>query len=130
WDDESQRWAKILLIALLAAFFCCSLFAGLHTKSFQAAFAALLVGGSATAIGAAFGFLFGIPRTVQEPSTRPAEGFYVESAYHTNTNLEQISDWLTKIIVGATLIELQNLIPFFESISTFVSPAFGGKDSE
>jgi len=42
-----------------------------------------------------------------------------------NTNLEEISDWLTKIIVGATLVQLGNLIRHFGTLATAVSSIFG-----
>ena len=42
--------------------------------------------------GGVLGFLFGIPRTLQNG---------------VNTNLEQISDWLTKILVGVALIQIR-----------------------
>jgi hypothetical protein len=40
------------------------------------------------------GFLFGIPRAAKDDET-------------TNQSLEDISDWLTKIIIGASLVELR-----------------------
>jgi len=38
-----------------------------------------------------------------------------------NTNLEQISDWLTKIIVGIGLIELRNLPELINRASAFIA---------
>jgi hypothetical protein len=66
--------------------------------------ASVLVAGAATAVGALLGFLFGIPRTTQDQGQRT--GGPAELPYSSNTNLEQISDWLTKILVGVGLIEL------------------------
>lgn len=71
----------------------------------QSTASAFLLAGAAVAAGVLIGFLFGIPRARQQSSApgdgqTPAEGFVV------NTNLEQISDWLTKIIVGVGLIQL------------------------
>ena len=62
--------------------------------------------GTALALGsAAFfytggleGFWNGIPRAVQ--GSTPSTGV---TDYQANTNLEQVSDWLTKIIIGVTL---------------------------
>ena len=93
----------------------------------------VLEAGAAFAFGALVGFLFGIPRSLQgKPTqvTRPAatgapgtkdpastasdkpEGMRAagDAGYGSNTNLEEISDWLTKIIVGLGLINLK-LIP-------------------
>lgn len=49
------------------------------------------------AAGIAFGFLFGVPKADPEKTT---------GRYLPNTSLEQISDWLTKLIIGATLVQL------------------------
>lgn len=60
-------------------------------------------------VGAALGFLFGVPRYKSASAVGPASGSSPVQdvvAFTPNTNLEQISDWLTKIIVGATLVQL------------------------
>lgn len=85
--------------------------------------------------GGLFGFLFGIPRTLQQQrdgehdgaSTQNADG--QSSTYAPNTNLEQISDWLTKILVGAGLIQLTKLRQFCADAATSLAPGFGGGDS-
>jgi hypothetical protein len=46
-----------------------------------------------------------------------------------NTNLEQISDWLTKVIVGATLVQLTNIPSAAARLFTAMAPALGGGDS-
>ncbi|WP_153278131.1 hypothetical protein [Saccharothrix syringae] len=63
---------------------------------------ALLVAAAATACGALTGFLFGIPRIPEDRAQR-GDGTTALSA---NTNLEQISDWLTKILVGVGLVQV------------------------
>lgn len=72
---------------------------------------ASIVSGGALAVGVLLGFLFGIPRTVQQSAASPSstEMAGVSSFQSTNTNLEQISDWLTKILVGVGLTQLQSL---------------------
>jgi len=51
-----------------------------------------------------FGFLFGIPRVPPQPetpnNTTPA------SNYRPSNSLEQVTEWLTKILVGAGLVQL------------------------
>jgi hypothetical protein len=46
-----------------------------------------------------------------------------------NTNLEQISDWLTKIIVGLGLIQLGKLPGYLVRASSYVGQTFGKDDS-
>ena len=64
-------------------------------------FAAFLAGGT-------FGFIFGIPRTSTSDQADGRSGERKPQQV-VNTNLEQISDWLTKALVGAGLVELQSI---------------------
>ena len=62
------------------------------------AFAAFLVGG----LG---GFLFGIPKLVSSGELRQKTGL----RYSPSTNLAEVSDWLTKLLLGAGLVQLTHL---------------------
>ena len=76
----------------------------------------LLVAGAAAAAGALFGFVFGIPRTL-EPASRAAvvtaarldDAAASQAAMGVNTNLERISDWLTTLLIGATLVQIKSI---------------------
>jgi hypothetical protein len=48
-------------------------------------------------------------------------------SYAANTNLEQISDWLTKILVGVGLTQLPGIRKAFTEMVQFLGPAFGGR---
>jgi hypothetical protein len=79
--------------------------------------------GAAFGVAAIVGFLFGIPRQLQlDGADQIAAGGLL-----VNTNLEQISDWLTKIIVGVGLIEIGRLASGLDSIAESVP--LGGRDS-
>jgi hypothetical protein len=98
------------------------------------------------AAGAVIGFLFGIPRTARlgngpaksdkpaapsnptaakaaesgaSQSSRPQS----EEGLRPNTNLEEVSDWLTKIIVGLGLVHLTDLQKIVGSISANAAAA-------
>lgn len=75
--------------------------------------------------GAAVGFLFGIPKILQ--ADRPAEETQAAAAYRqqVNTNLEQISDWLTKIIVGLGLINLTSIPPYLGRMAGLLAAGTG-----
>ena len=61
---------------------------------------------ASAAVGTILGFLFGIPRALQvDRSAAPDR----TGNYGPNTNLEQISDWLTKILVGVGLVQIGNV---------------------
>jgi CheY-like chemotaxis protein len=95
---------------------------------------ALLLALAAFAIGGVIGFIFGIPKSLQDPSTAPAppppniqgdeqvDHSKARIRYAGNTSLEQISDWLTKIIVGVGLTQLVNIPTALGTLGT----AFGG----
>jgi hypothetical protein len=69
-----------------------------------------MAGIAAFAAGGLLGFLFGIPRVLQT-GTEPSgdAGSAPQLGYRVNTNLEQISDWLTKILVGVGLTQLPRI---------------------
>ena len=77
----------------------------------------LLVAGAAASAGALFGFVFGIPRTL-DPASRAAvatatsqggSGAASTALMAANTNLERISDWLTTLLIGATLVQIKDI---------------------
>jgi len=93
-------------------------------------------------VGGTLGFLFGIPRKLQQSpvpekeNAAPADGSAEDdegekakesarSAYESNTSLEQISDWLTKILVGLTLTQWDDLRTGFQKMIHYMASAFG-----
>jgi len=93
-----------------------------HASSFLAVFAsALAVAAAAAVVGAVLGFLFGIPRTLQSESAGSGEG----TRYLANTNLEQISDWLTKILVGIGLVQIGKLPAAVANLADALKPMLG-----
>lgn len=46
-----------------------------------------------------------------------------------NTNLEQISDWLTKIIVGVTLVESKEVLDHLSNAAHMMAGSIGGENS-
>jgi len=96
---------------------------------------AFTISGAALVSGGMLGFLFGIPRTLQiergaqQQNAEDGEGHNQEQArvasIQANTNLEQISDWLTKILVGVGLTQISKLPAALQSYASFVSPGLG-----
>ena len=71
-------------------------------------------------IGGFFGFLFGFP------SHNNSE---FKDQYLRNNSLKEITSWLTKIIVGITLIELKNIFSHLEIFITNLSIVLNGDNS-
>jgi uncharacterized membrane protein len=60
------------------------------------------------ATGALVGFLFGVPRWIAPEGNTNGQP---RGGYQPNTNIEMLSDWLTKMFVGVGLVELHELGP-------------------
>jgi hypothetical protein len=72
-------------------------------------------------LGALLGFLFGLPRSLPETSDQhPGLRGYLD-----NTNLLDVSDWLTKIIVGLSLVQIGKLPWAFRQLGRTLAPALG-----
>jgi hypothetical protein len=74
-------------------------------------------------VGAVIGFLFGIPKILQGNVNSTAAQNEENRDYRiqVNTNLTEISDWLTKIIVGLGLVNLTKLPPYIKSIAMLMA---------
>lgn len=86
-------------------------------------------------VGTFFGFLFGIPRALSSGGNGlqgTSTARLARQRYATNTNLEQISDWLTKAILAIALVELKDIASLAvrgaDLIAPFVSSG-GGRDA-
>jgi hypothetical protein len=86
---------------------------------FSIASTSSLISGAFALLGILLGFLFGIPRTLSG-----AQDAKTTISYQVNTNLEQISDWLTKIIVGVGLTQLGNIPHTILNTATHLQTAF------
>ena len=91
---------------------------------------AALICGASIAAGGLLGFLFGIPRTAPEGKngTGTAGDASAEASnrlpYLPNTNLEQISDWLTKILVGVGLTQIGSLPLKLDGLAAYTAGCF------
>lgn len=96
-----------------------------------------LVLSGAALVGGILGLLFGIPKSISDPAlaalsareAAPSDRSGSTPAtfrrtYAVNTNLEQISDWLTKIIVGVGLTQLPQLKQTFGVMASGVGASF------
>lgn len=97
--------------------------------------AALLWSLAWTAAGFVLGFLFGIPKVIQgnnaaataqqAASTNLSPQSDEPYQMRVNTNLEEISDWLTKLIVGATLTQLVKIPGYVTTAAHFMAQGTG-----
>ena len=104
----------------------------LLSKGWAVAFGCAL---ASLASGVAIGFLFAIPKTKQAgapihtaiggPGSPDTPDDYRQFV---NTNLEDISDWLTKIIVGITLIEIRTILEYFHKAADVFAAGLGNDE--
>ncbi|MEV0132515.1 hypothetical protein AB0H83_29130 [Dactylosporangium sp. NPDC050688] len=88
--------------------------------------------------GGVTGFIFGVPKMLGHAAAEqrtaaneplpdvPPGGSRPQSWIIGNTNLEQISDWLTKILVGVGLTQFAAIASFGGRVVDSVAPALGG----
>jgi len=122
----------------IAAFICVVLAAccGRHWTAWVGAFGqGLLCAGGPAAVGILIGFLFGIPRATPPPKNGSngkdgkdgKDGQNPPStSFRPNTNLEEVSDWLTKILLGATLTQVKPIATAANDAAHALGVVFGG----
>ncbi len=95
----------LLIVSMIAA----TVFASSSTFGGPAAAfsgLALMIGAAGFAGGGLLGFLFGVPRMLGGGAIGSGPAQVVS-----NNNVEQLSDWLTKILVGVGLVEIHQVGP-------------------
>ena len=139
-DDEEYRYYRNYVCTLTTVF----LVGGLFFLVFLGTGLVVCVIWSLASFvsGCVIGFLFGIPKTVDsgrllsnarnraeemlksEPNTKAV----LNHRFIPNTNMEEISDWLTKIIVGLTLVEFRQIVSWFREAATTLAQGIDSED--
>jgi hypothetical protein len=136
---EGERALRTLLLLAVAGVLGIIIFS-LRADSWQSAVmmatVITMIGGASLVAGGLLGFLFGIPRAAQvnaEVGETSTPGGTTTAAvvsttgagnpYRANTNLEEISDWLTKILVGVGLTQIGQLPGVLSAAADGLSPA-------
>jgi len=134
-NDVTDQYKILLRFQILLAIGCFLIF--LYSWHFRAGGdllrifgVGILVAAAALMSGFLLGFIFGIPSlspkmSVSGPSEdssgNPSESTPQQSnSIKSNTNLIEISDWLTKIIVGVGLVELNKIPSRLGELSYYV----------
>jgi len=126
-QTENVMWILAILgiLSVVVLFFWSTVQASridAFTWAFVAALAALVIGGS-------LGLLFGLP-TAQTGSVGPTSAHRDEDlGYRESTSLEQVADWLTKILIGLTLTQFENWELRFSRMSANLTQVLTGRDS-
>ena len=111
-NRSMHLWPLIIIIAGILA---CAAGATISQTYWDFFGLLLLISLASLLSGAVFGFLFGIPRLNRNYD--PREDYDRTTKYTPNTNLEDVSDWLTKIIIGVTLTQLTKIPGYLQSMA-------------
>lgn len=108
---DRRRWVIVIPVlcaigVIIALIYITQVSSALRWSAFGTA---LAVAAASTLVGGIVGFLFGIPLTNQKTGQNSGES--ADGTLKANTGLEQVSDWLTKIIVGVGLVQLGHALP-------------------
>lgn len=139
---KNERALRALLWAVAVGLFVVFVYSAQYWTEGKAAGVAsvgIMAAGASLLVGGLLGFLFGIPRTLQEerpgprvasggPSSQRANGNELP-LYRANTNLEQISDWLTKILVGVGLTQIGAIPERIGQLAGYLARGLGGSES-
>jgi hypothetical protein len=115
---RGPRWNALLAVSWVVFLVCGLVDVALYGWSvrgphLQYVTVGLLAAGAAMLLGALFGFLFGIPRLVSSGKARLKSEIVDHGtegpSTMPSTNLAEISDWLTKLLLGAGLVQLTHL---------------------
>jgi hypothetical protein len=119
-QPSETKWSFIVPGSLMAlGFFVLLLYSLFSTPNWADILSVVtMIMLSSFSVGALIGFIFGIPRTLQED---------VKSGVKSNSNLEQLSDWLTKIIVGIGLVESKQVYELARNLAGDLSQGFPDK---
>lgn len=67
-----------------------------------------------------------VPAAVPTPTPTSSSTVARNTNYGRSTNLEQIADWLTKIIVGVGLVEIHKIVRIAANLCTYVGSSLDG----
>ncbi|MEI9866693.1 MAG: hypothetical protein WDN00_19495 [Limisphaerales bacterium] len=143
-DQQAFNALRIVIIIAVGGIVCYAFCPGSCAKWYCNLSIGLLVAGASLSFGGFFGFLFGMPRSMARPPSannqtpkQTGETSDKNDNQSTNkldiepsTNLEQISDWLTKILVGAGLTQLNKIPGKLGQLSDYIAKGMGGSDSD
>lgn len=111
WNHVSIALLTGIIALLIASWACESAFCSFWKQTGNG----ILLAVASFVIGGLGGFIFGVPTFLQDGN----------ASLKYNDNFAQISDWLTKIIVGVGLTQLTKIPPKVTELGNALAPAFG-----
>jgi hypothetical protein len=123
-EQAERAWKNSLLVAMGLGGFALVVYAA-SQPSFWPVFGGGVLVATASALAGGFGgLIFGVPRSATSSSSGQATAQNPRQVAP-NTNLVEVSDWLTKIIVGLGLTQLGSMPGDFQRLVDYAYPALG-----
>lgn len=125
-DPTPMRLLALLLVGVVVVSVAAVL-SGPTANAWALALTGALLALASLVAGGMLGFLFGVPRylTSERASGGDADADQPARGYLPNSNLEQVSDWLTKILIGVTLTQLGEIPGLVQRLVDYVRAPFG-----
>ena len=95
-------------------------------RPWQVFVVAAAISAASGALGGTVGFVFGVPRVLTGTGAETKR--QTDGRIESNSNLEQISDWLTKIVVGVGLTQLYQIPGALGRLGAAIAPGLGGQE--
>lgn len=131
--DKIQRGVTIVVVVLLVSMLVVAILLAMATRDGGAGVTSFVLFAAAAAVGAALGFLFGLPRARVSDlagdgtgtAASPAPVAKPSTYYLTNSNLIKVSDWLTTIVIGLGLVNLGKIGPAVRELAHALEAPLG-----
>jgi len=132
--DKIQRGVMIVAIVLLVSMIVVAILLAMATRDGGAGVTSFVLFAAAGAVGAALGFLFGLPRArvsdlagdgTTGTTEAPVPVTKASTYYLTNSNLIKVSDWLTTIVIGLGLVNLGKVGPAVRAMAHALEAPLG-----
>jgi hypothetical protein len=121
--EKGQPGTLRVLVALAGPAFIAIIVYAAAEGSWSVFALSMLIAACAFSLGALLGFLFGIPQYFAKGGDPSAAA---KASYQPNTNLTQVSDWLTKIIIGVGLVQFGQLTHTIGDLGDELASSLGG----
>jgi hypothetical protein len=136
-STDNHGWINAFFVAAGGGLLFILIFAIGSGAFWRSLSVATLLAGASLVVGGLVGLLFGIPRSLQGERGANVEPGKAEAAsdeatserYAANTNLERLSDWLTGIIVGVSLIQAKEIADLVKKAAIMFGGAIGSNGS-
>jgi hypothetical protein len=139
WSLKQYQWAMMMYMFLAhVGGFLVLLLRACVTAEWGGLPVAILWAGAASTLAALVGFLFAIPKVgdAEGPPLPPPPGGELPKAagprptYSISRNMQDIADWLTKLIVGLSLVMFRDILAGFREMSDTLAKGLGGTPAD